>query len=46
MEAVADGAAGVDDAPAAGSLDFVASLDSAGFDSPVDSDEDSELFEA
>jgi len=51
VEAGADGAGVVDEAAGLsvdldGSLDFVASLESAGLDSPVDSDEDSELLEA
>lgn len=46
MEAGADGVAGVDDAPAAGSLGLDVSLVSAGFDSLEDSEEDSELLEA
>ena len=45
MDAGAGAVAGGDDALAAGSLDLAA-VDSAGFDSEEDSDEESEPFEA
>lgn len=47
VEEGAGGVAGVEEGvPAAGSLDLVFSLDSAGLESPEDSDEESELLDA
>jgi hypothetical protein len=46
VDAGADGVAGVEDAAAGLSLDLDASLDSAGFDSLEDSEDESELLGA